>query len=288
LFLNIPFPFFSNEINPDGIPDNEPSGEGEEQNQNEGPGQNLEDYGQFALPKLVSDVHVITVIGQIEGHIVMPSQNKTTKYEHIVPQLVAVEQSPEIKGLLVILNTVGGDVEAGLAIAEIIASMTKPTASLVLGGGHSIGVPIAVAANKSFISSTATMTIHPIRLTGMVVGVQQSWDYLEKMQDRVVNFVTEHSKISAREFKKLMTTTGELARDVGTVEVGKGAVECGLIDEVGGLDAALAYLRSRIKENDEAQKGNNKSSMSGQFANKEEKNRDLEHNTRKRNFQRRS
>jgi len=160
-----------------------------------------------------------------------------------------VEQSKEIEGLLVILNTVGGDVEAGLAIAEIIASMSKPTVSLVLGGGHSIGVPIAVAADRSFIASTATMTIHPIRLTGMVVSVQQSFDYLERMQERVINFVAEHSQISAEKFKEMMMTIGELARDVGTVAVGKGAVECGLIDQVGGLRDAMDYLKQRIEEN---------------------------------------
>lgn len=290
-------PQFSNEINPDVIPDNEPSGE--DQAQDEKPSQNLEEYGQLLLPKLISDIHVITIIGQIEGHLVMPPQNKSTKYEHIIPQLVAVEQSPEIKGLMIILNTVGGDVEAGLALAEIIASMTKPTVSLVLGGGHSIGVPVAVAADRSFISSTATMTIHPIRLTGMVVGVQQSFDYLEKMQDRVVNFITAHSQISAREFKRLMMTTGELARDVGTVLVGKGAVECGLIDDVGGLNTALAYLRERIKESETQQSGGENgqgkearqekgAAIGGEAsAKKGEASRDLEHHTRKRHFQRR-
>jgi ATP-dependent protease ClpP protease subunit len=296
LFLH--YSQFSNEINPDVIPDNEPSGE--EQSQEDKPSQNLEEYGQLLLPKVISDIHVITIIGQIEGHLVMPPQNKATKYEHIIPQLVAVEQSPDIKGLMIILNTVGGDVEAGLALAEIIASMTKPTVSLVLGGGHSIGVPVAVAANRSYISSTATMTIHPIRLTGMVVGVQQSFDYLEKMQDRVVNFITAHSDISAREFKRLMMTTGELARDVGTVLVGKCAVDCGLIDEVGGLNTALAYLRQRIKESENQQGGekNGKSkeackekstTVDGAEQNKKgEANRDLEYHTRKRHFQRRN
>jgi len=274
-------PAFTNEINPD-VGD-EDSSDG--QNQNEEKGQNLEDYGQLLMPKPCSDIHVITVIGQIEGHLIMPSQNKTTKYEHIIPQLVAIEQTPDIKGLIIILNTVGGDVEAGLAISEIIASMTKPTVSLVLGGGHSIGVPIAVAADRSFISSTATMTIHPIRLTGMVIGVQQSFDYLEKMQDRVVNFIINHSKISASEFKKMMMTTGELARDVGTVVVGKGAVDCGLIDEVGGLDAALKYLKTRIKEN-EAKKPE-ETNKGDSSVKKEGSNNDMEHHTRKRNIRHR-
>ncbi len=270
MFYDIPA--FSNEVNPDILPEGDDT---DNSNSGSEAGQNLEDYGQLILPKFTSDIHVITVIGQIEGHLVMPSQNKATKYEHIIPQLVAVEQSPDIKGLLVILNTVGGDVEAGLAIAEIISTMTKPTVSLVLGGGHSIGVPIAVAADRSFISSTATMTIHPIRLTGMVVGVQQSFDYLEKMQDRVVNFITDHSQITHKEFRRLMMTTGELARDVGTVVVGKDAVKCGLIDEVGGLDSALAYLRWRIAENEGTVKDR-----------KEAAENDLEHRTRKRHIRR--
>lgn len=247
------YPRLTNEVNPDVLPDlPEPDAAPENDAPAEQERENLNDFGQLNLPRISSDIHVITIIGQVEGHLVMPSQNKTTKYEHIIPQLVAVEQSPDIKGLIVILNTVGGDVEAGLAIAEIIASMSKPTVSLVLGGGHSIGVPIAVSADRSFIASTATMTIHPIRLTGMVVGVQQSFDYLERMQDRVINFVTEHSAISAEDFKRMMTTVGELARDVGTVVVGKGAVDCGLIDTVGGLGEALAYLREQIRAREAA------------------------------------
>jgi len=234
--------FFRNELNPDLLPDEE--GPGEENRDTQGA--NLNDFGQLNLPKPLSNIHVITIIGQVEGHLIMPSQNKTTKYEHIIPQLVAVEQSPEIEGLIVILNTVGGDVEAGLAIAEMIASLSKPTVSLVLGDGHSIGGPIAVAAQTSFIAPTATMTIHPIRLTGMVVGVQQSFDYLERMQDRVINFVVDHSRITVEKFRAMMMTTGELARDVGTIVVGKDAVEAGLIDEVGGLGQAMARLKELI------------------------------------------
>lgn len=242
--------FLRNELNPDLMPDEE----GAQGNDNhEADGANLNDFGQLALPKPISNIHVITIIGQVEGHLVMSSQNKTTKYEHIIPQLVAVEQSPEIEGLLVILNTVGGDVEAGLAIAEMIASLSKPTVSLVLGGGHSIGGPIAVSANTSFIAPTATMTIHPIRLTGMVVGVQQSFDYLERMQDRVINFVISHSAITAEKFRELMMTTGELARDVGTIVVGKDAVEVGLIDRVGGLGEALACLKEQMAAKKEAE-----------------------------------
>lgn len=209
----------------------------------------INELGETKVPEMSGDIHVLTIIGQVEGHLIMPPQNKTTKYEHIIPQLVAVEESPDIKGLLVILNTVGGDVEAGLALAEMLASMQKPVVSLVLGGGHSIGVPIAVAARKSLIAPTATMTIHPIRMTGMVLGVQQSFDYLERMQDRVIGFVTAHSGISDRQMREFMMNTGELARDIGTVLAGEDAVKCGLIDEVGGLAEALRSLHNLIEEN---------------------------------------
>ena len=239
-----------NEINPDLIPDS--AGESDIAAE---PDDNLSKFGELALPSVESNIHVITVIGQVEGHLVMSAQNKTTKYEHIIPQLVAVEQSKEIHGLLVILNTVGGDVEAGLAMAEMIATMTKPTVSLVLGGGHSIGIPIAVAARRSFIAPTATMTIHPIRLTGLVVGVQQSFDYLERMQDRVLKFITTHSAISEEKFRALMMTTGDLARDIGTVVIGKDAVAFGLIDEVGGLSSALSSLKQMISLSNNKQEG---------------------------------
>jgi len=209
--------------------------------------QPLQELGQLRVPTSDSNLHVMTIVGQIEGHMILPPQNKTTKYEHIIPQLVAIEQNPKIEGLLVILNTVGGDVEAGLAIAEMLASMSKPTVSLVLGGGHSIGVPIAVAAKHSFIAETATMTIHPIRLTGLVIGVPQTYEYLDKMQERVVRFVVNNSRISTERFRELMFRTGELARDIGTVVVGKEAVNSGLIDEVGGLGPALNKLRSMCR-----------------------------------------
>ena len=212
----------------------------------------LESTGQLKLPTQgESELHCMTIIGQIEGHMVLPPQNKTTKYEHILPQLVALEQNPKIKGLLLILNTVGGDVEAGLAIAEMIASMSKPTVSLVLGGGHSIGGPIAVATDYSYIAETATMTIHPIRLTGMVIGVPQTYEYLDKMQERVVRFVVNHSRISAESFRELMFRTGELARDIGTILSGPEAVKVGLIDEVGGIGKAMARLRSKVKGGEE-------------------------------------
>ena len=203
---------------------------------------------ESSVPGVPSNIHCLVVVGQIEGHILLPSQNKTTKYEHVLPQLVAVEQSDAIEGLLVILNTVGGDVEAGLAIAEMLASMRKPRVSLVLGGGHSIGMPLAIACDYSFIATTATVTVHPIRLTGMIIGVPQTFEYLEKMQDRVVKFVVNHSRITEEKYRELLFRTGELARDIGTVLVGKDAVDVGLIDEVGGLREALAKLEELIAE----------------------------------------
>ncbi|AUW95457.1 ClpP family protease [Sulfobacillus sp. hq2] len=212
------------------------------------PGENIQEFGSTKIPTAKSSIHTMVIIGQIEGHVVLPSQNKTTKYEHVIPQLVAIEESKDIKGLLLILNTVGGDVEAGLALAEMVASLSKPSVSLVLGGGHSIGVPVSVATDYSFIAATATMTIHPIRMNGMVIGVPQTYEYLDKMQDRVVNFVTMHSHISDHDFRKLMFTTGELARDIGTILVGKDAVDVGLIDEVGGIDKALRHLEGMIAE----------------------------------------
>ncbi|MBF8377174.1 ATP-dependent Clp protease proteolytic subunit [Alicyclobacillus mali] len=201
---------------------------------------------------VTGDIYCLTVIGQIEGHMVLPPQNKTTKYEHVIPQLVAVEESDKIDGLLIILNTVGGDVEAGLAIAELVASMSKPTVSIVLGGGHSIGVPIAVAADYTFIAESASMTIHPIRLNGLVIGVQQSFEYLEKMQDRVIRFVVEHSRISEDMFRHLMLNTGEMAKDIGTTVVGRDAVKYGLCDEVGGLGHAMHKLKALIRERRES------------------------------------
>ncbi len=199
-----------------------------------------------AAPEEVSNIHCLTIVGQIEGHLLLPPQNKTTKYEHIIPQLIAVEQSAKIEGLLIILNTVGGDVEAGLAIAEMIDGLSKPTVSIVLGGGHSIGVPIAVAADYSFIADTATMTIHPIRLSGLVIGVPQTYEYLDKMQDRVIRFIEKHSHISTEKLRELMFQTGDLARDIGTVLVGIDAVKCGLIDEVGSLAPAVKKLKELI------------------------------------------
>lgn len=191
-------------------------------------------------------IHCLTIIGQVEGHYILPSQNKTTKYEHVIPQLVAIEESEEIKGLLVLINTVGGDVEAGLAISELIAGMKKPTVSVVLGGGHSIGVPLAVSAKKSFIVPSATMTIHPVRMNGLVLGIPQTLSYFEKMQERIVKFVVNNSRIKPERFTKLMMTTGELMMDVGTVLNGEDAVGEGLIDNLGGLSDALCCLKEMI------------------------------------------
>lgn len=207
----------------------------------------IQQLGQTSVPSSAeSNIFCMTIIGQVEGHVVLPPQNKTTKYEHIIPQLVAAEQNHKIEGVLLVLNTVGGDVEAGLAIAEMISTMSKPTVTLVLGGGHSIGVPIAVSGNTSFIAETATMTIHPIRMTGLVIGVPQTFEYLEKMQERVTRFVTTHSNISEETFKELMFKTGELTRDIGTTIIGPDAVKHGLINAVGGLGQALAELNSLI------------------------------------------
>lgn len=192
-------------------------------------------------------IHCLTIIGQIEGHYVLSSQNKTTKYEHIIPILTAIEQDRNIEGLLIILNTAGGDVEAGLAIAELIAGMKIPTVSLVVGGGHSIGVPLAVSAKKSFIVPSATMTIHPVRMNGLVLGVPQTLHYFDKMQDRIINFVTSNSNMTEECFRSLLMNTGELVMDMGTVLDGEKAVETGLIDSMGGLSDAIECLYSLIE-----------------------------------------
>lgn len=209
---------------------------------------NIQQFGNPGPPPKMdgSHIHVLSIIGQIEGHVLLPPKNKTTKYEHVIPQLVAVEQNPDIQGLLVILNTVGGDIEAGLAIAEMVRTLSKPTVSLVLGGGHSIGTPIAVAAARSFIAETASMTIHPIRLSGMVIGVPQTYEYLDKMQERVIRFIVANSNVSPEGLREMMFRTGELVRDVGTVLVGREAVQAGIIDELGGIADALAHLQRLI------------------------------------------
>lgn len=212
--------------------------------------------GSVTMTKGRHLIHCLTIIGQIEGHFISPPNTKTTKYEHVIPQIVAVEDDPAIEGLLIILNTVGGDVEAGLAIAELLAGMKKPTVSLVLGGGHSIGVPLAVSAKKSFIAETATMTIHPVRMNGVVLGVPQTLGYFYRMQDRITRFVCNNSHISPRRFKELMMNTSELVMDVGTVLDGKEAVREGLIDQIGGLSDAIAALYDMIEQEKAANKEN--------------------------------
>ena len=205
------------------------------------------DNGSVVVSSDDCRIQCLTIIGEIEGHIELPPQNKTTKYEHVIPRLVSIEEDESIGGLLVILNTVGGDIEAGLALAELMAGMKKPTVSLVLGGGHSIGVPLAVAAKYSFIAPSASMTIHPVRSNGMTIGVRQSFEYFRRMQDRINNFVAANSGISAERYNSLVMTTGELVMDVGTVLEGKKAVEVGLIDSVGSLSIALDKLKAMIK-----------------------------------------
>lgn len=212
--------------------------------------------GGITVKKDGSFLHCLTIIGQIEGHFILPSNNKTTKYEHIIPRIVAVEENPDIKGLLLLLNTVGGDIEAGLAIAELISGMSKPTVSLVLGGGHSIGVPLSVAADRSFIVPSAAMTIHPIRLTGVVLGVPQTLDYFNKMEERVTQFVCSNSRITPDRFRELMKKNDELVLDMGTVLSGEQAVSEGLIDSVGNLSEAIAALCELITLRENNSHGN--------------------------------
>lgn len=203
--------------------------------------------GSITSDKGKHTIHCLTIIGQIEGHYILPSQNKTTKYEHVIPQLVAIEEDPDIEGLIIILNTVGGDVEAGLAIAELIAGMKTPTVSLVLGGGHSIGVPLAVSAKRSFIAPSATMTIHPVRMNGLVLGVPQTLSYFDKMQERIIKFIVDNSNISPKRVHSLMMKTGEMAMDVGTMIDGEQAVKEGIIDNLGSLSDAISSLYEMIE-----------------------------------------
>lgn len=198
-------------------------------------------------PDFESDVQYINIIGSIEGHNALPADNKATKYEHLIPQLIAVEENPKLKGLLVVLNTVGGDVEAGLALSEMIATLSKPTVSLVLGGGHSIGIPLATATDYSFIARTATMTLHPIRTTGIVITSETTFDYMRKTQERVVDFIVDHSRAKRDEIIRLMNSNDNMSNDVGTVLFGREAVETGIIDKVGGVSQAIGELRGRIE-----------------------------------------
>lgn len=219
-----------------------------DENQEQPQLQTINELGSSIIETQRGTIHVLTIVGQIEGHQVLPPTSKSTKYEHVMPLLATVEESDQIDGLLVLLNTVGGDIEAGLGIAELISSMSKPTVSLVLGGGHSIGVPLAVSAKQSFIAPSAAMTIHPVRLNGLVIGVPQTFYYFERIQERIIQFVTANSRVKRDVFTKLMLQTGELAADVGSVIYGEEAVELGLIDEIGGLSAALERLHGMIDE----------------------------------------
>lgn len=217
----------------------------------------IKEMGSVTLPDAKHVIHCLNIIGQVEGHYILPAQNKTTKYEHIIPALVAIEQDRSIEGLVIILNTVGGDVEAGLAIAELIASMKTPTVSMVVGGGHSIGVPLVVCAKKSFIVPSATMTIHPVRMNGLVLGVPQTLSYFDKMQERIVRFVCDNSAIKPERFRELMMSTGELVMDVGSVIDGEQAVKEGLIDRLGGLSEAIDCLYDMIENSSEKEKAEN-------------------------------
>ena len=260
----------SNEITNEEIPDNEETEETTDESQENvnSPEQlkGIIETGSVLAKGGRHTIHCLTIVGQIEGHFILPPQNKSTKYEHVIPQLVAIEQDPDVDGLLIILNTVGGDVEAGLAIAELISGMKKPTVSLVLGGGHSIGVPLACSAKKSFIAPSATMTVHPVRMNGLVLGVPQTLSYFDKMQERIVRFVCDNSGISSETFRKIMMQTGELVMDVGTVLDGEDAVKIGLIDYLGGLSDAIDCLFKLIDENKSQQ-----NQQPQQQQNKEEK-----------------
>lgn len=212
---------------------------------------NLKEVGVMTVAKADDRIQVIPIIGQVEGHNISGNQTKSTKYELIIPQLIAIERDDNVKGILIVLNTAGGDVEAGLAIAEMITSLSKPTVSIVIGGGHSIGVPLATASDYSFITPSATMIVHPVRMNGFVIGVPQTFEYFRKMQERIVEFVVRTSKINSDEFRRLMSQTDELLNDIGTILIGDQAVECGLIDEVGGIREALDKLEELISEQEE-------------------------------------
>ena len=209
--------------------------------------ENLTESGITPIENSDGTFYCLSIIGQIEGHFVLESNQKTTKYDHVIPLLVALEESEKVDGIIILINTLGGDVEAGLAIAEVIASLKKPTVSIVLGGGHSIGVPLAVSADRSFIVPSATMTIHPVRTNGLVLGIPQAFDYLNKMQDRIIKFIVDHSGVSEDALRHMITRTDVLVNDIGSILNGYEACECGIIDEVGGVSDALEYLKSQKK-----------------------------------------
>ena len=211
--------------------------------------QNSMDMGITSIENSEDSFYCLSIIGQIEGHYALDGNQKATKYDHVIPLLVALEESEKVDGIIILINTLGGDVEAGLAIAEVIASLKKPTVSIILGGGHSIGVPLAVSADRSFIVPSATMTIHPVRTTGLVLGVSQAFDYLNKMQDRIIRFIIDHSNVKEADFREMISRTDILVNDIGSILEGEEAVKCGLIDEVGGVSDALAYLKSRKNDN---------------------------------------
>lgn len=224
------------------------TGQEKQENEDERPQDDLSGLGSVIARRGDRMIYCLTVIGQIEGHYILPSSNKTTKYEHVIPSLFAIDEDERIDGLLVLLNTSGGDVEAGLAIAEMISGMHKPSVSLVLGGGHSIGIPLAVAADRSFIAGTASMTVHPVRTTGLTVGAPQTYRYFEKLQERITRFVSENSNISAERYRELVLNTGEMATDIGTILEGREAVDCGLIDAAGTLSDATDALYELIEQ----------------------------------------
>lgn len=223
--------------------------EEEKKNQLEEEREQVREFGSALLEGKDGSIYTLTIIGQVEGHQLLPETVKTTKYEHVLPLLATIEESDDIDGLLILLNTVGGDIEAGLAIAEMIAGMKKPTVSLVLGGGHSIGIPLAVSAKRCMIAPTASMTIHPVRMTGVVVGAPQTYQYFNRIQEQIVDFVTANSRISREKFLKYMMATGEIATDVGSVVYGREAVQVGLVDQLGSVGDALAYLHREIEKN---------------------------------------
>ena len=222
--------------------------EEEKRNQLEEEQEQVREFGSALLEGRHGSIYTLTIIGQVEGHQLLPETVKTTKYEHVLPLLATIEESDDIDGLLILLNTVGGDIEAGLAIAEMIAGMKKPTVSLVLGGGHSIGIPLAVSAKRCMIAPTASMTIHPVRMTGVVVGAPQTYQYFNRIQEQIVDFVTANSRISREKFLKYMMATGEIATDVGSVVYGREAVQVGLVDQLGSVGDALAYLHQEISK----------------------------------------
>lgn len=222
--------------------------EEEKKNQLEEEREQVREFGSALLTGKDGSIYTLTIIGQVEGHQLLPETVKTTKYEHVLPLLATIEESDDIDGLLILLNTVGGDIEAGLAIAEMIAGMKKPTVSLVLGGGHSIGIPLAVSAKRCMIAPTASMTIHPVRMTGVVVGAPQTYQYFNRIQEQIVDFVTANSRISREKFLKYMMATGEIATDVGSVVYGREAVQVGLVDQLGSVGDALAYLHQEISK----------------------------------------